>query len=40
MGGAGKTTALHAMSYEEQVKDAFPDGVCFLEFGQDARDKC
>ncbi len=38
MGGVGKTTTLRAICYQEEVKKAFPDGTCFLEFGQNAKD--
>ena len=38
MGGVGKTTALRAICYQETVKEAFPDGICFLEFTQNAKD--
>ncbi len=38
MGGVGKTTALRAICHEGEVKEAFPDGICFLEFGQDTKD--
>ena len=38
MGGVGKTTALRAVCYQAKVKQAFPDGICYLEFGQDAKD--
>ncbi len=38
MGGVGKTTTLRAICYQEEVKKAFPDGICFLEFGQNAKD--
>lgn len=35
----GKTIALRALCYEEQVKKAYSDGICFLEFGEDADDR-
>ncbi len=35
MGGFRKTTTPRAICYEAKVKEAFPDGICFLEFGQD-----
>ena len=38
MGGVGKTTALKRMCYHEEVRGKFIDGVCILEFGQDADD--
>ena len=38
MGGVGKTTALRAICHQPEVKEAFPDGICFLEFGQDTKD--
>ncbi len=38
MGGVGKTTALRAICHEEEVKEAFPDGICFLEFGEGTKD--
>ncbi len=38
MGGVGKTTTLRAICYREEVRKAFPDGICFLEFGQNAKD--
>ncbi len=38
MGGVGKTTALRAICHREEVKQAFPGGICFLEFGQNAKD--
>ncbi len=38
MGGVVKTTTLRAICYQEEVKKAFPDGICFLEFGQNAKD--
>ncbi len=38
MGGVGKTTALRAICREGEVKRAFPDGICFLGFGQDTKD--
>ncbi len=38
MGGVGKTTALRAICHQEKVREAFPDGICFLEFGQDTKD--
>ncbi len=38
MGGVGKTTALRAICREGEVRKAFPDGICFLEFGQDTKD--
>eukprot|EP00171_Calliarthron_tuberculosum_P005706 IDg5706t1 len=39
MGGVGKTTALRALCHAEKVKEAYPDGIWFMEFGQDARDE-
>ena len=36
MGGVGKTTALKRICSAESVKGRFVDGVCFMEFGQDA----
>eukprot|EP00171_Calliarthron_tuberculosum_P018924 IDg18924t1 len=39
MGGVGKTTALRALCRKKQVCEEFTDGVCFLEFGQDATDR-
>ncbi len=38
MGGVGKTTTLRAICYQDEVKKAFPDGICVLEFGQNAKD--
>ncbi len=38
MGGVGKTTALRAICHEGEAKKAFPDGICFLEFGDDTKD--
>ena len=38
MGGVGKTTALRAICHQTDVRVAFPDGICFLEFGQDTKD--
>ncbi len=38
MGGVGKTKALRGICYEEEVKKVFPDGVCFLEFGENSKD--
>eukprot|EP00171_Calliarthron_tuberculosum_P006675 IDg6675t1 len=39
MGGVGKTTALRGLCHSDQVKDAYPDGIWFLEFGEDANDE-
>ena len=39
MGGVGKTTALKRICRDEEVRRMFTDGVCFLEFGQDATDE-
>ena len=36
MGGVGKTTALKKICSAEQVRSLFVDGVCFMQFGQDA----
>ena len=36
MGGVGKTTALKGIRHSENVQSQFEDGVCFMEFGQDA----
>eukprot|EP00171_Calliarthron_tuberculosum_P007051 IDg7051t1 len=38
MGGVGKTTVLRALCRKKQVCEEFTDGVCFLEFGQNATD--
>eukprot|EP00171_Calliarthron_tuberculosum_P023468 IDg23468t1 len=38
-GGVGKTTTLRALCHEKQVVEEFTDGVCILEFGQDATDE-
>ncbi len=39
MGGVGKTTALRAICHQKKVMEAFPDGICYLEFGQNATDR-
>eukprot|EP00171_Calliarthron_tuberculosum_P019566 IDg19566t1 len=39
MGGVGKTTALRGLCYVEEVKKAYPDGIFFVEFGEDANDE-
>ena len=39
MGGVGKTTALKGICREKEVLDTYPDGVCFMQFGQDASGK-
>eukprot|EP00171_Calliarthron_tuberculosum_P023393 IDg23393t1 len=39
MGGVGKTTALRGLCHDELVKQAYKDGICFLEFGQDANEQ-
>ena len=36
MGGVGKTTALKCICREKVVQEAYRDGVCFMELGQDA----
>ena len=36
MGGVGKTTALKRICSAESVQGLFADGVCFMQFGQDA----
>ena len=36
MGGVGKTTSLKKICGEESVRSRFVDGICFMQFGQDA----
>ena len=36
MGGVGKTTTLKRLCKEESVRSLFADGVCFMQFGQNA----
>ena len=36
MGGVGKTTALKKICGVESIRSLFADGVCFMQFGQDA----
>ena len=36
MGGVGKTTALKKICNTETVKGVFKDGICFMEFGENA----
>lgn len=39
MGGAGKATALRALCHQAQVRNDFPNGICFMEFEKDAKDR-
>ena len=36
MGGVGKTIALKKICSAESVQGKFVDGICFMQFGQDA----
>ena len=36
MGGVGKTTALKGICSAKSVRGLFEDGVCFMEFGENA----
>ena len=36
MGGVGKTTALKGICSTESVRGLFVDGICFMEFGENA----
>ena len=36
MGGVGKTTALKGICSAESVRGLFADGICFMEFGENA----
>lgn len=39
MGGVGKTTALKGICHEKAVWEMYPDGICFLEFGEKASNR-
>ena len=36
MEGVGKTTALNKIRWAERVRSQFVDGLCFMQFGQEA----